>query len=131
MDAELEIGFRLFCEKYISHVRMERPKYVKTSVSQSGLFEYLDTVWEFNPGPVPHSTHLNFQVSFQFRSALYRGVADLFFDEVAARLVGAFENRCRTVYGPSKAVYGITERSKHKTERREGETERREALRRT
>eukprot|EP00271_Cylindrocystis_brebissonii_P014761 TRINITY_DN36287_c0_g1_i1.p1 TRINITY_DN36287_c0_g1~~TRINITY_DN36287_c0_g1_i1.p1 ORF type:complete len:412 (-),score=48.23 TRINITY_DN36287_c0_g1_i1:680-1915(-) len=104
MDAELEIGFRLFHERYVSHVKLVRPTLVKTTVSQSLLFDYLDNTWEFRPGPDPHSTALHFGVAFQFRSALYRGVANMFFDEVVSRLVGAFEGRCRQVYGPSKAV---------------------------
>jgi hypothetical protein len=31
-------------------------------------------------------------------------VANMFFNEVVQRLVGSFENRCRTVYGPSVQV---------------------------
>ena len=31
-------------------------------------------------------------------------VANVFFDEVVSRLVGSFEGRCRTVYGPSVKV---------------------------
>lgn len=46
----------------------------QTSVSQSSLFEHLINVWEFKPGPTPHSTNLHFLVDFQFRSPLYRKV---------------------------------------------------------
>eukprot|EP00850_Spirogloea_muscicola_P014770 SM000108S14214 [mRNA] locus=s108:219662:221627:- [translate_table: standard] len=104
MDAELEIGFKLFRERYISHVRTTRPSLVKTTVSQSTLFDHLDNMWEFRPGPAPGTTNLHFAVDFRFKSALYRRAADLFFDEVVSRLVGSFERRCLVVYGPGVDV---------------------------
>ncbi|GBG59832.1 hypothetical protein CBR_g66636 [Chara braunii] len=100
-EAELEIGFKLFTERYVSHVTIRRPTLVKTVVSQSNLFVYLDNVWEFRPGPTPSSCLVNFSVDFQFRSPLHRTVANLFFEEVAEKLVSSFEDRCREVYGPS------------------------------
>ncbi|CAM6103182.1 unnamed protein product [Calypogeia fissa] len=104
LEAELEIGFKCFAERYISHVELKKPHLIKTSVSQSSLFHHLTNVWEFKPGPTPHSTNLHFLVDFQFRSPLYRKVANMFFNEVVQQLVGSFESRCRTVYGPSLKV---------------------------
>ncbi|KAG6541317.1 hypothetical protein Mapa_017259 [Marchantia paleacea] len=106
MEAELEIGFKFFLERYISHVELKPPHLIKTSVSQSTLFDYLINVWEFKPGPTPHSCNLHFLVDFQFRSPLYSKVANMFFNEVAQRLVVSFEDRCKTVYGPSLQVTG-------------------------
>uniref|UniRef100_N1QT37 Coenzyme Q-binding protein COQ10 START domain-containing protein n=1 Tax=Aegilops tauschii TaxID=37682 RepID=N1QT37_AEGTA len=71
-DAELEIGFKFFVESYVSHVEMEKPKYIKTTASQSGLFDHLINVWEFKPGPVPGTCDLYFLVDFKFQSPLYR-----------------------------------------------------------
>eukprot|EP00897_Mesotaenium_endlicherianum_P006199 jgi/Mesen1/5607/ME000282S04753 len=102
MDAELEVGFRFLTERYVSHVHMKKAQFVKTTVSQSTLFDYLDNLWEFWPGPTPNACKLHFSVDFQFRSALYRKVAHLFFDEVVQRMVTSFEKRCLVVYGPSK-----------------------------
>eukprot|EP00249_Psilotum_nudum_P013875 c24561_g1_i1 orf=387-1166(-) len=104
LDAELEIGFKFFVERYISHVELKRPELVKTSSSQSSLFDYLINVWEFKPGPVPNSCDLHFFVDFRFRSPLYGRVANMFFDEVVSRLVSSFEGRCKTVYGPGSKV---------------------------
>ncbi|GAQ89302.1 hypothetical protein KFL_005080110 [Klebsormidium nitens] len=100
VEAELEVGFKIFTESYTSHVTQERPRYVRSTVSGSNLFEYLDCLWEFNSGPTPNKTALKFRVDFQFRSPLYHRVANLFFDEVAARMVSSFERRCEQVYGP-------------------------------
>ncbi|XP_002967738.2 coenzyme Q-binding protein COQ10 homolog B, mitochondrial [Selaginella moellendorffii] len=104
LEAELEIGFQFFVESYTSHVQLTRPKLIKTSVSKSAIFEYLNNTWEISPGPSPATCNLHFTVDFQFRSPLYTKVANVFFDEVVARLVAAFENRCLRVYGPSKVV---------------------------
>ncbi|CAN1163852.1 Coenzyme Q-binding protein COQ10 homolog, mitochondrial [Linum perenne] len=103
-DAELEIGFKFLVESYISHVELNRPKMVKTTASQSGLFDHLINVWEFNPGPVPGSCDLYFLVDFKFQSPLYRKVASMFFKEVVSRLVGSFSERCRVIYGPGVEV---------------------------
>lgn len=101
MDAELEIGFKLFVERYVSHVELKAPRLIKTTVSQSNLFDFLNNEWHFKPGPTPETCHLFFVVDFQFKSPLYRRVANMFFNEVQARLVGSFEERCKVVYGPS------------------------------
>lgn len=109
LEAELEVGFKFFVERYVSHVELKRPTLIKTSVSQSSLFEYLINIWEFKPGPTPGSCNLHFSVSFQFRSPLYRQVANMFFEEVVSRLVSSFEDRCNTVYGPSVKILDNTQ----------------------
>ncbi|CAN0922308.1 Coenzyme Q-binding protein COQ10 homolog, mitochondrial [Linum grandiflorum] len=103
-DAELEIGFKFLVESYVSHVELKRPKMLKTTASQSGLFDHLINIWEFNPGPVPGSCDLYFLVDFKFQSPLYRQVASMFFKEVVSRLVGSFSERCRLIYGPGVRV---------------------------
>ncbi|EEF52400.1 coenzyme Q-binding protein COQ10 homolog, mitochondrial [Ricinus communis] len=103
-DAELEIGFKFLVESYISHVELKRPKSIKTTVSDSTLFDHLINIWEFNPGPVPGTCDLYFLVDFKFQSPLYRQVASVFFKEVVSRLVGSFSERCRLVYGPGVSV---------------------------
>lgn len=103
-DAELEIGFKFFVESYVSHVEMEKPKYIKTTASQSGLFDHLINVWEFKPGPTPGTCDLYFLVDFKFQSPLYRQVASMFFKEVVSKLVGSFSDRCFRIYGPAVPV---------------------------
>ncbi|XP_030537875.1 coenzyme Q-binding protein COQ10 homolog, mitochondrial-like isoform X1 [Rhodamnia argentea] len=104
-DAELEIGFKFLVESYISHVELTRPKSIKTTASESTLFDHLINIWEFSPGPVPGSCSLHFLVDFKFQSPLYRQVASVFFKEVVARLVGSFSERCRLIYGPGVRVH--------------------------
>lgn len=104
IEAELQIGFKFLGERYVSRVELNPPRRIKTTVSQSTLFDFLDNTWEFNEGPVPGTCRLHFRIDFQFRSALYRKVANVFFDEVAQRMVSSFEKRCRIVYGPGRPV---------------------------
>ncbi|KFK23545.1 hypothetical protein AALP_AAs66918U000600 [Arabis alpina] len=103
-DAELEIGFKFLVESYTSHVEFERPKWIKTTARDTGVFDHLINLWQFKPGPVPGSCDLYFHVDFKFNSPLYRQVASMFLKEVATRLVGAFSDRCRLVYGPGVQV---------------------------
>jgi hypothetical protein len=87
-------------------VTLQRPHKVHSSVADSRLFDHLESTWLLRPGPQPGTTWLVFKVDFAFRSALYRSVADLFFSEVVKRMIGAFEGRCREVYGPSSLAAG-------------------------
>ncbi|RVW36634.1 Coenzyme Q-binding protein COQ10-like, mitochondrial [Vitis vinifera] len=103
-DAELEIGFKFLVESYVSHVELNRPKTIKTTVSESSLFDHLINIWEFNPGPIPGTCDIHFLVDFKFQSPLYRQVASVFFKEVVSRLVGSFSDRCRLIYGPGVPV---------------------------
>ncbi|RID50172.1 hypothetical protein BRARA_H00917 [Brassica rapa] len=103
-DAELEIGFKFLVESYISHVEFERPKWIKTTARDTGLFDHLINLWQFKPGPIPGTCDLSILVDFKFNSPLYRQVASMFLKEVATRLMGAFSDRCRLVYGPGVRV---------------------------
>ncbi|KAJ6792280.1 coenzyme Q-binding protein COQ10-like protein, mitochondrial-like [Iris pallida] len=103
-NAELQIGFKFLVESYVSHVEMKKPTYIKTTASESSLFDHLINIWEFNPGPVPGTCDIYFLVDFKFQSPLYRQVASLFFKEVVARLVGSFNDRCQRIYGPGVQV---------------------------
>ncbi|BDA46031.1 Coenzyme Q-binding protein COQ10 homolog B, mitochondrial [Coccomyxa sp. Obi] len=101
VEAELEVGFKLFVERYTSQVHLHRPNKVVSHVYDSTLFDHLDSTWEFKPGPTPSSTWLYFSVDFAFKSPLYRHIASVFFDEVVKHMMGAFEGRCKQLYGTS------------------------------
>ena len=79
---------------------------VRSSVADSRLFDHLESTWTLRPGPTPGTTWLAFKVDFAFRSALYRHVADVFFDQVVRRMMAAFEGRCADLYGPSALARG-------------------------
>ncbi|XP_076925662.1 uncharacterized protein LOC143588582 [Bidens hawaiensis] len=103
-DAELEIGFKFLVESYVSHVKLVNYKSIKTTSSQSKLFDHLINIWEFHQGPTPGTCDLHFLVDFKFQSPLYSQMASVFFKEVSSRLVGSFCDRCRLLYGPGVQV---------------------------
>lgn len=63
---------------------MTEPSKVTSKVADSTLFDHLDTTWEFKAGPTPSTTWLNFDLTFAFKSPLYRQIASVFFDEVSS-----------------------------------------------
>jgi ribosome-associated toxin RatA of RatAB toxin-antitoxin module len=80
---------------------MEPPHTVHSEVADTGLFSHLKNRWHFEPGQHPDTTWVTFEVDFAFKSPLYSHIASLFLEEVVRRMVGAFEGRCRELYGPS------------------------------
>ena len=102
MEASLEVGFQMFVESYVSKVSLKRGDgvyQVKTRTDDSSLFSHLNSCWKLNPGPTAKSVWVDFEVDFAFKSALYRQVASVFLEEVVKKMMGAFEGRCREVYG--------------------------------
>eukprot|EP00887_Chlorella_sp_A99_P003918 scaffold11.g3918.t1 len=73
LEAELEVGFQMFVERYTSKVTMHCPTLVRSSVEDSTLFSHLSN----------------------------QHIASVFFEEVVQRMMGAFEGRCARLYGPS------------------------------
>lgn len=97
MTAELEVGFNIFSEKYMSKIETTEPNCVSAVSVQTNLFEFLKTEWKFTPASDPSSTWVTFQVDFKFKSAMYNELSKLFMQEVIAKMVKAFEQRCTTV----------------------------------
>ena len=97
MTAELEVGFNIFSEKYVSKVEVSEPYSVCAMSVQTHLFEYLKTEWKFSPASDPNTTWVTFQVDFKFKSAMYNELSKLFLQEVITKMVKAFEQRCLVV----------------------------------
>lgn len=85
--------------RYVSKVTLEPHHRIHSAVGDSTLFRYLDNHWTFAPGPRPGTAAIDFRVEFEFKSALYTHVANMFFNEVVARMMGALEGRCAELYG--------------------------------
>lgn len=105
IEAELTVGFQLFSETYASHVSLDpEGRSIRAVSTNTQLFERLETSWSFEPDPgsVPPACFASIRVEFAFRSALYAQTSQLFLDEVAGAMLGAFERRCGVV--PMAAV---------------------------
>eukprot|EP01033_Poteriospumella_lacustris_P005388 gene5388-3836_t len=96
MRAELEVGFQMFSERYLSDVALEPNRSVVASSSHTQLFEHLRSEWHFQAASdASNSTWVSFSVEFRFKSAVYNEVSELFMQEVVKKMVRAFEQRCR------------------------------------
>ncbi len=99
---DLEVGFPpFFREFYTSHVYVQEPFLVTSTVKDSALFEKLNSVWTFRPKS-PETCMVDFAVEFRFRqrTSLHGIVAKMFFDDVVKENVGAFLGEAAKRFGP-------------------------------
>ena len=94
LNAELAVGFGQLCAQYTSAVTFEPSNRVRAVASGTPLFEILENEWSLTPGETPNTTALRFAVRWRFRSALLGSASEAFKEEVARRMVTAFDARC-------------------------------------
>jgi coenzyme Q-binding protein COQ10 len=109
LEAELGVGFSGFSEAYTSRVTLAAPTRVTAVASGTALFDELETEWVLLPGGAPRTTGIDFSVRWHFRSPLLGSAAALFREQVAAHMVGAFEQRCAATRGEWDALRGARE----------------------
>ncbi len=96
--ADLVIGFKVYRERFTSHVVLDRPGRIHVRYSD-GPFRYLENAWRFDPGP-DGGCVLDFYVDFEFSSRVLQKLIEALFSEAVRRMVAAFEARARRLYGP-------------------------------
>ena len=96
IDADLVIGFRLFRERFTSHVKLDPPGRIDVTYAE-GPFRYLDNHWVFER--MPGGCRVDFFVDFEFKSRLLQKAIELLFGEAVRRMVAAFEHRAQHLYG--------------------------------
>ena len=99
--ADLVIGFKVFRERFTSHVTLDRPGHIHVRYEE-GPFRYLNNHWKFIPEG--SGTVVDFYVDFEFRSRILQAAIGVVFNEAVRVMVAAFERRAKRVYGPSPAV---------------------------
>jgi coenzyme Q-binding protein COQ10 len=95
--ADLLIGFRMIRERFTSRVTLDRPGRIDVSYEE-GPFRYLNNHWIFERLP-DGRCRIDFFVDFEFRSMILQKLIGVLFNEAVRRMVGAFENRARELYG--------------------------------
>jgi coenzyme Q-binding protein COQ10 len=101
VEADLVVSFKLFREKFGSRVTL-KPEYRHIDVEYlDGPFKYLNNHWKFVPEP--DGCTIDFFVDFEFRSRTLQAVIGLVFNEAMQRIVRAFEDRARVLYGSDGA----------------------------
>lgn len=95
--SDMEIGYKLFSERFTSLVTASRPERIVVEYV-SGPLSRLSNAWEFERSG-KSACKLSFKVDFDFRSPLMRAAMEMFFDKALSRMVSAFESRAKEVYG--------------------------------
>lgn len=108
MVADLIVGFKMLRETFTSRVTLERPHHVHVDYLE-GPLKYLHNDWRFEPAP-DGGTRVHFKVDFEFRSRVFERLAGAVFGEALRKMIGAFEERARELYGA-----GIKSSSAHRT----------------
>jgi coenzyme Q-binding protein COQ10 len=101
MIADMLVGFNALREKFTSRVEKVRPERIKVHYVD-GPLQDLDNVWHFRPIG-PDACEIDFCVEFRFRNALFERLAGQYFDRAFRKMVTAFEERARALYGSSSS----------------------------
>jgi coenzyme Q-binding protein COQ10 len=99
MVADLIVGFKALKETFTSKVRKSRPGEIEIDYVE-GPLKYLHNSWKFRPAG-EGATEVEFCVDFAFRNRLFEAIAGQMFDRALRRMIGAFEERARALYGDS------------------------------
>ncbi|MCY3982807.1 MAG: type II toxin-antitoxin system RatA family toxin [Roseovarius sp.] len=95
--ADLVISFKLFRERFTSEVVLDEDLMVIDTKYVTGPMKNMCSQWRFVE--LDDGCEVNFHVTFSFKSRVLQFGANMFFDEVARRVVGAFEQRAGKMYG--------------------------------
>jgi coenzyme Q-binding protein COQ10 len=96
ISADLVIGFKMFRERFTSHVKLDAPSRIDVTYAE-GPFRYLNNHWTFERAP--GGCKVDFFVDFEFKSRVLQKVIEVLFGEAVKRMVAAFESRARQLYG--------------------------------
>jgi coenzyme Q-binding protein COQ10 len=99
MLADLVVGFGALKETFTSRARKRRPDEIEIDYVE-GPLKYLRNHWKFRPVG-EGATEVDFCVDFAFRNRLFEAIAGQMFDRALRRMIGAFEERARALYGVS------------------------------
>lgn len=102
MEADLVISFKVFRERFGSRVTLWEDEGRIETEYLDGPFRYMRSNWRFEEADGGCRVH--FDVDFAFRNRLLQSAAELFFHEAMKRVVQAFENRAKDLYGQDHAA---------------------------
>lgn len=102
IEADLVISFKVFRERFGSRVTLWPEQRRIDTEYLDGPFKYLKSGWTFQDLPPQDgrpACKVAFFVDFEFRNALLGKVIGVVFGEAMTRIVRAFEDRARALYG--------------------------------
>lgn len=98
IEADLVISFKVFRERFGSRVSLYPARMHIDTEYLDGPFTHLRSGWTFADRP-EGGCKVDFFVDFEFRNAILRRVIGVVFTEAMHRIVRAFEERARKLYG--------------------------------
>lgn len=103
ISADLVISFKVFRERFGSRVILWPPEpdsgVLKIDTDYlNGPFKHMHSGWVFHDLP-DNKCRIEFFVDFEFRNAIFQRLIGVVFHEAMARIVRAFEQRARDLYG--------------------------------
>lgn len=94
--ADLVVGYKMFRERFSSKVILDRPHEISIEYLK-GPLKNLKNRWAFIRQE-DGSCLIDFSVEFEFDNIALQALANMFFNEVVKRMVGAFEGRAAQLY---------------------------------
>lgn len=98
MEADLVISFKVFRERFGSRVTLLPGDRRILTEYLDGPFKYMKSTWAFRD-LAEGGCEVEFFVDFEFRNAILQKLIGVVFHEAMSRIVRAFEERARTLYG--------------------------------
>jgi coenzyme Q-binding protein COQ10 len=110
--ADMIVGFKGLRETFTSRIEKQRPNRIYVDYVD-GPMKYLYNEWRFRPDG--NGCLVDFSVDFQFKNRMFEVLAGQVFGIALRKMIGAFEDRARTLYGldASAGSGGISKSSAH------------------
>ena len=97
IEADLIIGYKMIREKFKSRVILDRPEEIRVEYME-GPLKSLSNQWSFIRNS-DNTCTIDFYVDFDFKNPMLQGLVTMFFDKAVSRMVSAFEQRAKAIYG--------------------------------
>lgn len=101
MTADMVVGFKNLRESFTSKVSKQRPEMIDVQYVDGPLRD-LDNRWHFESLP-GGGCKVDFSVDFTFKNRVFEALAGQYFDRAFRKMVAAFEDRARQLYGSSNS----------------------------
>ena len=98
--ADMIVGFKGLRETFTSRVQKVRPSEILVDYVD-GPLKYLRNEWRFRPEP--QGCAVDFTVDFAFKNRMFEMLAGQVFGVALRRMIGAFEDRAKVLYGSSSS----------------------------
>jgi len=100
MVADMIVGFKGLRETFTSKVEKHRPERIEVEYLD-GPLKYLRNEWAFRPDG--SGCAVDFTVDFAFKNRVFEMLAGQVFGTALRKMIGAFEDRARALYGSSSS----------------------------